>query len=60
MAKTTNVSLVREYDGQAVEFEVTHAENILKMKNSGWKLPEDSEYEYKDGSISLRNKGKNK
>ena len=60
MAKTTNVSLVREYDGQAVEFEVTHAENILKMKSSGWKLPEDSEYEYKDGSITPRNKGKNK
>ncbi len=60
MAKTTNVSLIRECDGKAVEFEVTHAENVLKMKNSGWKLPEDSEYEYKDGSITPRNKGKNK
>lgn len=42
------------------EFEVGHAENILKMKDSGWALPKDSEYEYKDGTITPRDKGKGK
>lgn len=60
MAKTTKVSLVRIEDGQAFEFEVTHAENVLRMKNSGWSLPKDSEYELKDGTITPRDKGKNK
>ena len=60
MAKTTMVSLTRDYDGKAVDFEVGHAENILKMKDSGWSLPKDSEFEYKDGTITPRDKGKNK
>lgn len=60
MAKVTMVSLVREYDGQATEFAVDHAERILKMPNSGWVLPEDSDFEYKDGSIIPRGKGKGK
>ena len=54
------VSLVRLADGEATEFEVSHAERILKMKDSGWQLPEDSEYELKDGTLNPRNKGKNK
>jgi hypothetical protein len=60
MAKTTMVSLIRLADGKAMEFEVGHAENILKMKDSGWQLPKDSEYEYKDGTIVPRDKGKGK
>lgn len=60
MAKTTKVSLVRLADGEATEFEVSHAERILMMKDSGWQLPEDSEYEYKDGTLNPRSKGKNK
>lgn len=45
------------------EFEVTHAERLLKMPNNGgWELPQDSNYEYNkdNGVISKRNKGNNK
>jgi hypothetical protein len=39
------------------QFEVSHAERLLAMPNNGgWHLPEDSSYEYKNGSISRRNK----
>lgn len=38
------------------QFEVSHAERLLAMPNNGgWHLPENSQYEYKDGSISRRN-----
>ena len=60
MAKTTMVSLVRQADGKATEFEVGHAERILRMKDSGWELPADSEYELTDGTINPRSKGKGK
>lgn len=60
MAKTTQVILMRQFDGQATEFEVSHAERILTMPNSGWQLPADSEYEYKNGYIVKRDKGKDK
>ena len=60
MAKTTQVVLERQYDGQTTEFEVCHAERILKMPNSGWQLPANSEFEFTDGNIIPRNKGKNK
>ena len=60
MAKTTTVCLKRQHDGEVHEFEVSHAERILKMRESGWALPEDSEYEYKDGTLNPRAKGKNK
>ena len=39
------------------QFEVSHAERLLAMPNNGgWHLPENSQYEYKDGSICRRNK----
>ena len=61
MAKVTMVSLVRQADGKATEFAVDHAERILRMKDSGWELPADSEYELTtDGTINPRNKGKGK
>lgn len=60
MAKTTKVLLNRQEDGKAFEFEVSHAERILQMRDSGWELPKDSEYEYKDGTITPRDKGKGK
>lgn len=60
MAKTTNVSLVRLIDGQAFDFEVSHAERTLAIRDSGWALPEDSGFEYKDGTITPRDKGKGK
>lgn len=56
MAKVTKVTLTRLFDGQGQEFEVDHAERILRMTSSGWGLPEDSDYEFKDGTINRRDK----
>lgn len=44
------------------EFEITHAERILDMgpvRNGGWRVPEDSEYEYTEeyGLKHKSNKG---
>ena len=53
-AKITEVVL--ECAGGRQAFAVDHAERILAMRDSGWWLPEGSEYEMKDGSISRRDK----
>ena len=60
MAKVTKVALATVNEGAIQEFDIDHAERILRMKNSGWQLPKDSEYEYKDGTISRRNQKKNR
>ena len=54
-AKVTMVSLVCLATGQETEFEADHAERILRIRESGWGLPEGSEYEFKDGNLSRRN-----
>lgn len=51
-----------EADGISQEFEITHAERILDMglvRNGGWHVPEDSEYEYTEeyGLKHKSNKG---
>ena len=49
------------YSGEAKEsFEVEVAERILRMRDSGWQLPKDSEFEFKDGVISRRDQKKGK
>lgn len=53
--KSTKVTLATT-DGDEREFDVEHAERILRMRNSGWVLPEDSEYKFEDGTISRRDK----
>lgn len=59
MAKTTMVSLVCIATGTETAFEVSHAERILAFRDSGWALPEGSDYELKeDGTISRRDKKK--
>lgn len=60
MAKVTKVALATENEGAIREFEIDHAERILKIPNSGWQLPKDSEFEYKDGTINRRDKRKGK
>ena len=36
------------------DFEVSHAERILRMKdNGGWKLPYDSQYKFENNGIVL-------
>lgn len=61
MAKTTKKTVVT-LNCPALgdrQFEVSHAERLLAMPNNGgWHLPENSQYEYKDGSITRRNKKK--
>lgn len=47
--------------GEAVEqFDVETAERILRMRDSGWRLPKDSEFEMKDGTLNRRDKKKGK
>lgn len=61
MAKVTEVSLVCLANGEVTGFAVDHAERILAMRESGWALPEDSEYELnEDGTIGRRDKKKGK
>lgn len=55
-AKVTMVSLVCLATEQETEFEVDHAERILNIRESGWGLPEGSDYEFRDGNISRRDK----
>ena len=60
MAKVTKVTLATVSEGTKVEFDIEHAERILKMRKSGWMLPKDSEYEFKDGTINRRDTKKGK
>ena len=51
------VGLLCEATGQVTEFAVDHAERILKMRDSGWVLPEDSEYKVEeDGTLNRGSK----
>ena len=61
MAKVTDVKLVCLANGEVTAFAVDHAERILAMRDSGWELPKDSEFELnEDGTISRRDKKKGK
>lgn len=60
MGKVTMVTLATVSEGAKREFTAEEAEYLLRMKRSGWQLPEDSEYELKDGTISRRDKKKDK
>ena len=60
MAKVTRIVLATVSEGAKQEFDIDHAERILRMRHSGWVLPKDSDYEYKDGIISRRDKKKGK
>lgn len=54
-AKVTKVTL--ECGSGVQDFELSHAERLLNMRNNGgWKLPDNSEYEFKDNVISRRGK----
>lgn len=51
----TSVTLVALSAGIQQSFSIDHAERLLRMPNSGWKLPKDSDYEY-DHITGLRKK----
>lgn len=42
----TSVTLVALSAGIQQSFSIDHAERLLRMPNSGWELPKDSDYEY--------------
>ena len=59
MGKTTMVTLVCIETGTTTDFEVSHAERILALRDSGWALPEDGDFELReDGTISRRDQKK--
>lgn len=52
-AKTTMVTLVA--NGVTRDFEFSHAERLLQMpRNGGWKLADNSQYEFKDNALHVR------
>ena len=59
MGKVTMVALATK-EGTKREFTAEEAETLLRMRNSGWTLPADSEYEYTNGTILRRDKKKDK
>lgn len=60
MAKVTRVTLATVREGAKQDFSIDHAERILAIRNSGWELPKDSEFVFRDGSISRRDTPKGK
>ncbi len=42
----TFVTLIALPAGIQQSFSIDHAERLLRMPNSGWALPKDSDYEY--------------
>lgn len=59
MGKVTRITLVTINGGAEREFDLDHAERILAIPNSGWKLV-DEDFEYVDGTINRRDKKKGK
>ncbi len=52
-AKTTFVTLA--VGNVTQDFEFTHAERILRMRNNGgWKLPADSKFEFVEHALRYR------
>lgn len=52
-AKTTTVTLV--VGNVTRDFELTHAERLLGMpRNGGWKLPENSKFEFVNHALRRR------
>lgn len=57
--KPGSMVVLETADGTRQEFEINHAERILRHPDSGWDLPEDSPYQfdYYDGITKRTNKG---
>jgi hypothetical protein len=55
-AKTTLVQLVCPTHELSQEFEIKHAERLLRMKNNGgWQLPKNSDFKFtNDNGIEYR------
>jgi hypothetical protein len=54
-AKVTKVALECPALDTTVEYEISHAERLLRMRNNGgWQLPEKSPFEFVDNGIKRR------
>lgn len=59
--KTTKVELIVAGTDRREEFEIEHAERLLRLPNNGgWELPKDSKYQFSvdDGITTKRDKNK--
>lgn len=55
MAKTTKVKLICPEAGREDVFPIEQAERMLRMKrNGGWRLPDDSKFEFIDNGLRYR------
>lgn len=56
MGKLTKVTLSNTKLGVTEDFEINHAERLLRMPNNGgWELPKNSEYNFSEtNGIGLR------
>ena len=60
-AKVSSVKVVAEKGGAEQELSFVHAERLLRLPGSGWKLPADSPFVFKDNALHLRaDKGTNR
>lgn len=63
MAKTTTILLECSSLNIVREFEISHAERLLRMQNNGgWRLPENSHFKFdiENGITVNRNKKENR
>lgn len=51
-AKTTVVTLCVGEENQ--DFEITHAERLLNLRGSVWRLPENSKFEFVENAIRYK------
>lgn len=51
-AKTTTVTLA--VGNVTQEFEISHAERLLRMTKAGWHIPEDSKHEFVNNAINVK------
>lgn len=58
-AKETKIVLVAPQHNLKQEFEITHAERLLRLKNNGgWELPADSKFVFDGNGIKLKSNKK--
>lgn len=55
-AKSQKVALINDTLNVTEQFEITHAERLLRMPNNGgWRLPENSDFKFdKDNGIGYK------
>lgn len=60
--KPGSMVVLETADGTRQEFELNHAERILRHPDGGWKLPDDSPYQFEfyDGITKRTNQGNSK